>query len=94
MSEQSKKWQPFNLNYLVKVQLNEKGYQLLVDQHNQYCGVIKNWEKRDITYYKNKADVDGYLKFQAWEFIEKFIDAIGLCKPHFFSYDILIEIRQ
>lgn len=94
MREQNKKWLPFSLNDYVKVQLNEKGYQLLVNRHNQYCGKIKNWEMRDVEYYKNMADENGYMKFQAWDFIEKFIDGIGICKPYYFSCDILIEIKK
>ncbi len=58
MSEQNKKWLPFSLNDYVKVQLNEKGYQLLVNQHNQYCGKIKNWEMRDVEYYKNTGTLE------------------------------------
>lgn len=82
----------FNLNYSIYVRLTNKGYERLAELHNAYVGVIPTWEKRIPHEFKLKADKEGYTKFQAWTFIEKFGPVSGLCSgDKYFDINILID---
>ncbi len=68
----------FNINNTIKVKLKDEGYQIMADEHNRFIPVIKNWQYRDLNYYKEAADSDGYTTFQAWCFIELFGQYTGI----------------
>ena len=81
----------FNLNEIILVKINDKGYQHMADNHNSYIDVIPNWEKRTAEYYKEKADENGYTKMQAWCFIREFGSVTHLGFHNYYSTDILIR---
>jgi len=81
----------YNLNFTIKVKLKDTGYHLLADEHNEYSSVIKNWEKRDKEYYKNKADEDGYTEVQLWSFMKTFGATTGMGFEQKFDTNILIK---
>jgi hypothetical protein len=57
----------FNINYMVKVKLNEKGRRhLFEDWHNSMKGYPANSE-----YIRPIVDDDGYTEFQLWELMSK-----------------------
>ena len=80
----------FNINEIIKVKLYDKGYQVLVDNHNSYLGIIKSFDRRDIDYYKSQADENGYTEFQMWGFMNIFGKYIQLGKTGYFNYNIII----
>ena len=60
------RFKTINLNDYVFVKLKEKGYQRLVDYDKKYgCS-------HDIDYFKERADADGYTRFQLWNFMQIF----------------------
>jgi hypothetical protein len=77
----------FNLNNEIYVKLDDKGYQLLADEHNKYFPE----SKRTADYYREKADINGYTTFQAWDFISKFGKVTTLSKSDY--YNIIIKIK-
>lgn len=81
----------FNINNSVRVKLKEKGYQRLADLHNKYLGQIKNWERRSADYYKQKADKEGYTKFQMWTFMEYFGAVTFIGMNEYYGATIVID---
>lgn len=59
----------FNLNNKIYVKLKEKGLLHHQDKYNQY--LPDKW-KRDLQYFKDLQDKDGYTEFTAWEFFKWF----------------------
>jgi hypothetical protein len=78
----------FNLNDEIYVKLDDKGYQVLADEHNHYFPE----RKRNADYYREKADINGYTTFQAWEFIEKFGKVTTLSKSGYYNNNIKIKL--
>lgn len=82
----------FNLNDYIFVKLTDLGYQRLADLHNDLMIKLdKDDDFKDAQYYKNKADSDGYTKFQAWSFMSDFGSVSGLTMPQYYHLDILFE---
>lgn len=81
----------FNLNQYIMVKILDQGYEHMAKNHNSYLGRITNWEKRTAEYYKNKADENGYTKFQAWCFISEFGEVCQLGMHGYFDTNIRIE---
>lgn len=77
----------FNLNEYVWVKLTEKGYQHLTDMHNELRKQYNSMDAISIEYFKNKADKEGYTRFQMWDFMEKFGD-FGFSMGHYLSTNI------
>lgn len=84
----------FNLNDAVFVKLTDLGYQRLADLHNRFLGKIRNWEARTPEYYKEQADANGFSRFQAWDFIQKFGPVTGLAMPDYYDTSILINKKD
>lgn len=84
----------FNLNQNIRVKLLDKGYQRLADLHNEFIGRIPNWQKRDVEYYKQQADQDGYTSFQAWTFMEYFGEVTRIGMHGYYSTEILIAAKD
>jgi hypothetical protein len=84
-------WKTYNLNRNIRVKLNDKGYQLLADEHNNYCGYIPTFKKRTLQFYKKKADKEGYTKFHLWEFMQLFGHVTGMGFDQYYDINILIE---
>ncbi len=82
----------FNLNSWIRVRLNERGYQRLKDANNAIYGGLE--DAPSITTYKARADKDGYSKFQAWEFMEKFGPVTSIGMAQHFETGILIESKD
>lgn len=89
-----KKYMEFNLNHSIKVKLMDKGYEHLANQHNRFLGRIPNWEKRNAEYYRNRADEQGYTKFQGWQFIELFGSVTGIIYHGYYDINILIKTNN
>ena len=73
---------PFNLNHYVWVKLNEKGEKILNDF------IVKGGH-----YDSFEVNDEGYTRFQAWEFMNIFGEAMvqdGLPTP--FDMNILVEV--
>jgi hypothetical protein len=84
----------FNMNQYIKVKIYDIGYQRLADLHNKHIGHILGWEMRNANYYKNRADEDGYTRYQLWQFIEDFGPVTGLVMVDFYNVNILIEVKR
>lgn len=84
----------FNLNHDIKVKLTDKGYQKLADLNNEFLGIAPNGRRTNAEYYKNLADKDGYLTFQAWEFMKYFGTVTGMNHPDYFDYNIILYTRD
>jgi hypothetical protein len=91
---ESPKIYEFNLNNIIHVKLNEMGYKILAERHNSFVGRIPKWETRTPEYYEEKADAEGYTKFQAWEFVQDFGEAtrLGMMLPY--DTNILINSKD
>jgi hypothetical protein len=90
----TEKWIHFNLNSSIKVKLTDLGYQRLADINNSLCGKLTSWTRRSSSYYKDLyVDKDGYIEFQAWDFIRKFGLVTIHGGPEYYEMDILIEIK-
>lgn len=87
MSKQFK----FNINHYIKVRLLDKGYQRMADIHNSYAS---KGEERTADYYRERADDEGYTKFQMWAFIEDFGVVTHVGMSGFYETEILIEARS
>jgi hypothetical protein len=82
----------FNLNEYISVKLTDLGYQRLADLHNDLMNRLNRKDDfRTFQYYKDKADLDGYTKFQAWSFMADFGVVTGLTMPQHYHLDILFE---
>lgn len=73
-----------NVNNRIKAQIMKRGYSLMAADYNRWAKQVKNFEPRGATYYKDRADKDGYTSFQLWDFMRifgKVSDATDL--PHY-----------
>lgn len=66
----------FNLNDSVFVKMERKGYEIWIDFYNNIFE--KEPQKNNLEYYISKADKNGYVKFQMWEFMQIFGPEINL----------------
>lgn len=82
----------FNINCHILVRFTEIGFQKLAADHNDFIGIIPNWEHRTAQYYKDRTDKDGFLSVQAWPFIQSFgpVTSIGTVE----YYAATIKINQ
>ena len=87
----SNKLKEFSLNSYIYVQLTEKGFQYLEDRSKELSLKVKNYTPLTVEFYKSLVNDEGYSKFQAWDFIQKFGSVTGLAKPHLYNNNILIQ---
>jgi len=87
------KWIPFNLNSSIKVRLTDLGYQRLADIYNEMTKKLSLHTYMSASFYKNKADENGYTEFQAWDFIRKFGGVTIHGGPEYYEMDILIKMK-
>ena len=59
-----------NLNQDIQVKLNDKGYNVWLKDTNHY--LPPSYNKATLEQLKTKADKDGYVTFQLWEFMQIF----------------------
>tara|TARA_Y100000310_G_scaffold22673_1_gene21685 strand:+ start:550 stop:837 length:288 start_codon:yes stop_codon:yes gene_type:complete len=81
----------FNINNWVKVKLNDKGYQILVDKEKELEALVPSWKAESVEHFKAKADKDGYSKYQMWDFMRTFGDKIPMGCPLPFDVNIIID---
>ena len=86
-----KEYYEFNINESFYVKLTDEGYGVLVKHNNDLAKKFPTIPIRDIEYYKAKADQDGYIRFQAWDFIKLFGEYTGLLKPMYYYSTIRIK---
>ena len=77
----------FNLNQEIKVILEPEGFIHYMNKTNE--GLYDNQQK-PLSYFMEKADKKGYVKFQAWHFMEIFGETIHFGRRPIFSNNILI----
>lgn len=84
-NETEKEFVKTNLNYHIKVKLNDYGKQVHHDYWKDTC-------ERFDTPYKLEVDEEGYSSFQIHEFMNIFGEYAQLgAKPFMETYDVLIE---
>ena len=93
MDNKETEYYQFNLNSYIKVKIYDKGYEFMAKNHNKYLGRIPNWVEKKAQDFKDKADENGYTKFQAWAFIEEFGEITSLSRHGYYSIDIRIESK-
>ena len=82
----------YNINYNVKVKLNESGKKILEDEHNRLQELIKPEGRRR---FELKLDNEGYYKTQMWDLMQTFGPHVHLsCEPPFETEIILTEITK
>lgn len=84
----------FNINYHVLVKLKDNGYKFWLDYINK---LRTGREKEELDYLKAKANKDGYVEFQLWEFMQIFGESIIFGTVPIFETKILIlkdEVTQ
>ena len=89
-----KTFRRFNLNNYVWVKLTEKGYQHIVDRHNDFLDdfpEIKTLSRMTVEELKKEADQDGYTKFQFHEFMDKFSYMNSMQYDQHFDLNVFIE---
>jgi len=84
----------FNLNDYIHVNLTDDGFKYWKENHDKVFSGHKKLKKyiRTISYYKEKADKNGYVRFQAWDFINIFGDTVEMGTQPLFDLTLLIEI--
>lgn len=80
-----------NFNNYIYVKFNEKGYLLLLQNHNKLVGTIPSFEIKTITDFENKADARGYTKMQMWEFIQIFGKTMYNGSDSYFEMDFYLD---
>lgn len=80
----------FNLNDRIHVKIKEKGYQFWYEKYKE---ILKNvtsftWSLEEL---RKKADSNGYVEFQAWDFIDIFGEIINMGSYGYFDMTILID---
>jgi len=78
-----------NINYYVKVKLNDIGKVELRRQHEslyKHSNIVSEYKEPDV-------DEDGYSKFQMWDLISTFGHMISMSSEPPFNTDILVEIK-
>lgn len=82
----------FNLNDYFLVKLTEKGYEHWEREWNSVYRSLGVLDKiQPISYFKNKADKNGYVSFQAHEFMQIFGKTIDPSLRPIFETGILIR---
>lgn len=66
----------FNINSEVLIKLNKVGYERLVEYHNQYLGIIPNWQEKTIEDFEKLENENGYYKIQLYKCFGLFHDLI------------------
>lgn len=84
----------FNLNATILVKLKEEGYQILADQWNRIVDFSPSLGRRSADYYKHLADINGYTKLQAWDFIQTFGPHTNLGRTAPYDTTILIDEKH
>ena len=83
----------FNINNGIKVKLSEEGFKHWMYEDNKTFYGNKDLQKyiHPLSWYKARADENGYVTFQAWHFIKIFGSSIDMTAPQIFETDILIN---
>lgn len=67
-----KNLQSFNVNDSILIKLKERGYEMLVEDHNQYISKISNYKPISIEDIKAKENEDGLYVISMWECMNLF----------------------
>jgi hypothetical protein len=85
----------FNINHSIEVKLNDFGYQILADNHNEtFKDIDKDHVPRKLEYYKDKANKYGYTSFQLWDYMNIFGPFMGFNSKVPFETEILINEKD
>lgn len=66
----------FNINSEVLIKLNKVGYERLVNDHNQFIGIIPRWQEKTIEDFEKLEKENGYYRIQLYKCFELFHDLI------------------
>ena len=82
----------YNINYDILVKITEEGYEYLSQKHTSFFKNIGVEKLHDtsVQYYKNKADENGYTKYQLWEFMNDFGIVTYNGMKHLYELDIIL----
>lgn len=75
----------FNLNHTIYVKIKPEGFKYWHKKHNEQ--LPGKWHE-PLSYFTDKADKDGWVKFQAWEFIQTFGDSIVFGRMPVFETEV------
>lgn len=81
----------FNLNEYISVKINDEGYDYWLKDYNKY---LPDDMKASMKELKAKADKDGYIDFQAWDFMKTFGSTIRFGGRQLFSLDVRFKKSQ
>lgn len=81
----------FNLNSVIQVRLNNKGFEHWKEEHEKF---LPEKYHHELSHYKNKMNEAGYIEFQAWHFMEIFGSKTGLGCPQLFHCEILLKTEN
>ena len=80
-----------NINFWVKVKLNEKGLAVLKAQHTE---LKKVFPRISYEFTPPDVDADGYSKFQLWALMQTFVHLMRLGDDPPFDTAIKIEVQE
>ena len=84
----------FNLNWYIKVKLTDAGFKHWKQVDDRMYATLskslRDEHTKPIEHYKTKQDADGYVKMQAWEFMQYFGETIVFGTVPVFSPDIIL----
>ncbi len=84
----------FNINDNIYVKLTDKGFSHWQATYNEpYTGKFAN-NAQELEFFTKRADKDGYVKFQMWEFMRYFGDTIHFGNPILFNTNILFDKKD
>jgi hypothetical protein len=80
----------FNLNQHILVKLKDEGFEHWKKAYNE---VLPDQFKKPLSYFKN-MEKDGYVRFQAWDFMRLFGETITLgVEPLFYPDIIILQLK-
>ena len=86
------KRRPFNLNDYFYIKLKPAGFVYWKSYWDKYLD--KYGKSQTLQHYKEKADKNGWVKFQAWEFLEIFGETCRYGVAKYFDINIEVEFPE
>jgi hypothetical protein len=82
---------PFNINWDIKVKLNDAGRTHLYSFYSTVFRESDNYKQfMQSSLDTHKADAQGYSRFQLWEFMQIFGPSIYMSRPSLFDLTIIL----
>ena len=82
----------YNINDYIKVKLNDVGKEIFYHRYDALNSYYKNHGMEDIIKPRYpEEDIDGYTKFQIWEFMKLYGEYVVMGRNLLFETEIIIE---